>query len=66
MTWVDENNYHDGAGKGRCSKAKIKTQLITAYEQSGKEWKKFEGGKYTKQEKMQTLTSSSTNLERFR
>lgn len=48
MTWVDENNYHDGAGKGRCSKAKIKTQLITAYEQSGKEWKKFEGGKYTK------------------
>ena len=48
MTWVDEKNYHDGAGKGRCSKAKIKTQLITAYEQSGKEWKKFEGGKYTK------------------
>ena len=31
MTWVDEKNYHDGAGKGRCSKAKIKTQLITAY-----------------------------------
>ena len=68
MTWVDENNYHDGAGKGRCSKAKIKTQLITAYEQSGEEWKRFEGKEEStqKQEKTQTLTSSSTNLERFR
>eukprot|EP00092_Neocalanus_flemingeri_P011776 GFUD01012699.1.p1 GENE.GFUD01012699.1~~GFUD01012699.1.p1 ORF type:complete len:111 (+),score=26.91 GFUD01012699.1:144-476(+) len=44
MTWVDENDWHGGAGSGRCSKEKIRTQLISAHGN----WKGFEKGKYTK------------------
>merc|ERR1711872_415298 len=44
MKWVNQSDWHGGAGTGAYSKEKIRTQLIEAHPN----WKKFEGGKYTK------------------
>jgi len=51
MTWVNPDDYHSGAGKGRCGKEKITTQLIKAWQEKngGKDWKDFEKGKYKKE-----------------
>merc|ERR1712037_287533 len=58
MKWVDEKDWHGGAGSGRCTKEKIKTQLITAWEtKNGKKWKSFAKGEFAKDGKSKNFDS---------
>ena len=52
ITFEGDNlkHWHDGAGGGRCSKATVKTQLITAYGGTDK-WNKLAKGVYSKKGK---------------
>jgi hypothetical protein len=50
MSWPDPNDWHGGAGEGRCAKGKVKTALIKAYNDANgsNAWNKFEKGRFAK------------------